>query len=80
MSLNTILSKEYEFQINNDIYKLKIDVNSNQTINFYVKQTNKIAKYYYEKEYTFDEIINALKLLKEFYNDIEKVFVFMILL
>ena len=69
-------SKEYEFQINEDNYKLKIDVYSNQTIHFYIKQTNKISIYYYEKEYTYDEITKILLLVKDYYNDISKVFKF----
>ena len=69
-------SKEYDLQINDDNFKLKIDVYSNQKINFHIKQTNKISKYYYENEYTYDEITKALKLLKEHYTDIIKVFNF----
>ena len=45
-------SKEYDFKINENNYKLKIDVYSNKTIHFYIKPTNKISIYYYEKEYT----------------------------
>ena len=73
---NVIDSKEYDFKINDDNYKLKIDVYSNQTIHFYIKPTNKIAIYYYEKEYTLDEIINTLLLVKNIYSDITKVFTF----
>ena len=51
-------------------YKLKIDVYSDQTIHFYIKPTNKISIYYYEKEYTLDEIINMLLLVKNIYSDI----------
>ena len=71
-----VQSKEYEFQINTDKYSLKIDTYSNQTIRFYIKQTNIITIYYYEKNYTYDDITKALKLLKDYYNDIEKIFKF----
>ena len=40
---NVTDSKEYDFKINDDNYKLKIEVYSNQTIHFYIKQINKIA-------------------------------------
>ena len=69
-------TKEYEFQINADRYTLKIDSYSNQTMNFYIKQTNSITIYYYEKDYTYDDITKVLKLLKDYYNDIKKIFKF----
>ena len=73
---NLTHSQEYDFKINDDNYKLTINVYSNQTIHFYIKQTNKITIYYYEKEYTYDEITKTLILIKDYYNDIMKVFNF----
>ena len=71
-----IQTKEYEFQINTDKYTLKIDAYSNQTISFYIKQTNNITIYSYERNYTYDDITKELKLLKDYYNDIAKIFKF----
>ena len=69
-----VQTKEYEFQINTDKYTLKIDAYSNQTMSFYIKQTNNITIYYYERNYTYDDITKALKLLKDYYKDIAKIF------
>ena len=69
-------SREYDFQIKDDNYKLIIDIYSNEAIRFHVKQTNRIVIEYYEKEYTYDEITNALKLVKNHYDNINKVFNF----
>ena len=46
-----------------DTYTLRIDAYSNQTMHFYLKQTNKILIYYYEKNFTYDQIINRFNLL-----------------
>ena len=69
-------TKEYEFQIKIDKYILKIDTYSNQTMYFYIKQTNNITIYYYERKFTYDKITKELKLLKDYYNDITKIFEF----
>ena len=69
-------TKEYQFQINTDKYTLKIDSYSNQTMHFYIKQNNSITIYYYERNYTYDDITKSLKLLKDYYNEISKVFEF----
>ena len=73
---NIIQTKEYDYQINADTYALRITAYSDQTIHFYLKQTNKMSIYYYEKIFTYDQIINTLKLLKEINDDITKVFAF----
>ena len=75
-SKTLLQTKEYQYQINSDTYTLRINAYSDQTIQFYLKQTNKIPIYYYEKNFTYDQIINTLKLIKELYNDITKVFSF----
>ena len=69
-------AKEYEFQINTNKYILKIDTYTNQTMRFNIKQTNNITIYYYEKNYNYDDITKTLKLLKDYYNDISKIFEF----
>ena len=69
-------SKEYKFQINTDKYTLKINAYSNQSIQFYIKQTNSITIYYYERNYAYDDIIKALILAKDYYKDIAKIFEF----
>ena len=73
MSKNVIQTKEYICQIKADTYALRITSYSNQTIHFYLKQTNKISLYCYEKILAYDQIINTLKLPKE-RKDIKTVF------
>ena len=73
---NVIQTKEYEVQINADNFTLRIDIYSNQAIHFNLKQTNKLSIYYYEKYYTYDDLTKTLKLLKDNYNDVSKVFKF----
>ena len=75
-SKKLIQTKEYNYQIKADTFKLKIDAYSNQTIHFYLKQTNKISIYYYEKNFTYDQILNTLNLSKKINDDIIKVFAF----
>ena len=75
-SKKLIQTKEYDYQINEDTYALRITAYSDQTMHFYLKQTNKMPVYYYEKNFTYDQIINTLKLLKELRKDIIKVFAF----
>ena len=72
----TIHTKEYNFQINNENYKLTIDIYSNENIRFFIKQTDRIVIEYYEQEFTYDEITKELKLLKDHNNNIKKVFNF----
>ena len=43
-------------------------------MNFSIKQNNNITIYYYERNYTYDDITKALKLLKDYYKDIAKIF------
>ena len=65
--------KEYEMNIEQDTYKLKITIYTEQTINFNIRQTNIISAHYYEKEHTYGEIINILILMKNHYDDITKI-------
>ena len=60
---NIIQTKEYDYQINADTYALRITAYSDQTMHFYLKQTNKMSAYYYEKNFTYDQIINRFNLL-----------------
>ena len=53
-SKSLIQTKEYEYQIKSDTYTLRINVYSNQKTQFYLKQTNRISIYYYEKNLTYD--------------------------
>ena len=72
-----IHTKEYNFQINKENYnKLTIDIYSNENIRFFIKQTDRIVIQYYEQEFTYDEITKELKLVKDHYNNINKVFNF----
>ena len=45
----SIQSKEYDLKLNEDNYKLIIDIYEDPSINFSLKQTNKITDVYYIK-------------------------------
>lgn len=66
--------KKYNMKLNYDSFLLTIKICSNETINFYLKQNNKKSFSKYIHEYKYDEIIQALSLSKDVYNDITKVF------
>ena len=66
--------KKYNMKLNYDSFLLTIKICSDETINFYLKQNNKKSFSKYIHEYKYDEIIQALSLSKDIYNDIAKVF------
>lgn len=70
---NSLNLKEYEFNLNNDIYKLSIEIFSKPAIRFTLKQTNLISDIYYQKEYEYQEIIRLMKMSSDLYNSITKI-------
>ena len=64
--------KEYELNLNNDIYKLQIE-NSSLKILFKLRPINNITTYYYLKEYKYEDIIKELKLSKKQYNNLTNI-------
>lgn len=67
-------SKTYELKLNEDVYSLIIQIYSNKTINFIIKQINEFNPVNYIKAYNYNEITKILLLQKEYYDDINKVF------
>ena len=66
--------KKYNMKLDYDTFLLKIKICSDETINFYLKQTNIKSFNKYIHEYKYDEIMQALSLSRDIYNDITKVF------
>ena len=65
--------KEYEFNLNNDRYKLTIEIFSKPSIRFTLKQANLITDIYYQKEYEYQEIIRLMKMSSDLYDNITKI-------
>ena len=52
--------KKYNMNLNYDSFLLTIKINSDDTINFYLKQSNKKSFSKYIHEYKYEEIIQIL--------------------
>ena len=72
--LNNI--RQYDLKLNKDIYKLIIEISSNNDILFSLRQTNNISFIYYEKKYKYEDILKHLNLEKNKYNNILKILEF----
>ena len=70
------ISKEYELNLDQDTYSLKIEVISNETISYYLRQINNISFTYYYKEYNYETLVKELVLPAQHYDNIEKIFKF----
>ena len=70
------ISKEYELNLDQDTYSLKIEVISKETISYYLRQINNISFTYYYKEYNYDTLVKELVLPAQHYDNIEKIFKF----
>ena len=66
--------KKYNMKLEDDSFLLTIKICSDETISFYLKQSNKRSFSKYIHEYKYDQIIQTLSLSKDIYNDIAKVF------
>ena len=64
--------KEYELNLNNDIYKLQIE-NSSAKILFKLRPINNITTYFFIKECKYEDIIKELQLSKKQYNNLAKI-------
>ena len=73
VDISLIETKNYSLKLGEDIYTLTIETYTDGKINFKLKQTNSTTLLYYYKEYTFDEMIQKLYLLKGIYENISKV-------
>ena len=70
------ISKEYELNLDQDTYSLKIEVISKETISYYLRQINNISFTYYYKEYNYETLVKELVLPAQHYDNIEKIFKF----
>ena len=71
-----ISSQEYELNLGEDIYLLKMEIISKQKIGFNIRQINNISYYYFYEEYDYEALINELTLPPKHYDTIDKVFKF----
>ncbi len=65
--------KEYELLLNREKIKLTMKINPEEVILFKVKNKNNL----YLKEYKYNELIKTFLLVKDYYNNINKVFNFL---
>ena len=66
-------TKNHEIKLNKNSYLLTIEL-EDETINFKLNQINDKTFYYYYNSFTYDEIINLLKLPPQIYDDISTIF------
>ena len=71
-----IFFKEHELKLNNDLFKLTIEIFSNEMINFKIQKINDISFSYFFKEYYCKQIKNILHLNDSEYNDIYEIYNF----
>ena len=64
---------EYELQLNHEKCILIMKINPDYKILFQTKYKNNV----FSKEYTYDELIKVLLLIKDYYNNIKKIFKFL---
>ena len=67
---------QFNLKLNKDVYKLIIEISSNNDILFNLRQTNNISFIYYEKKYKYEDILKHLNLEKNKYNNILKILEF----
>ena len=66
-------SKSHELKLNKNSYLLTIEL-ENEKINFKINKPNDRTFYYYYNSFTYDEIINLLKLPTQIYDNISKIY------
>ena len=71
-----IESKSYELKIDEDIIKLIMELNSNETILFKAKKKEDLSFHFFIREYNYEELIKILLLQKEIYTNTYKIFQF----
>ena len=73
---NQEFERNYEFSLSNDSYLVSMKALSEERIVFQIRQINNISFYYYEKEFTYEEISQIFLLQKNYYDSINKIFKF----
>ena len=73
---NNIENKQYKIKLKDHTYYLTIEVISKGIFLFTIKQPNKDKFEKYDNEFTKEELISKLKLLKASYDDDKKIFKF----
>ena len=68
--------KDYKLSLDNDTFQLSIETFLNGNINFKITQLNQISESFFNKKYSFDEILQKLYSPKNFYENISNVLKF----
>ena len=68
--------KDYKLSLDNDTFQLTIETFLNGNINFKITQINQISSSFFNKKYSFDEILQKLYSPKNFYENISNVLKF----
>lgn len=68
--------KDYKLSLDNDTFQLEIETFLNGNINFKITQLNQISESFFNKKYSFDEILQKLYSPKNFYENISNVLKF----
>ena len=68
--------KEYELKINNEKFIFSLKINPEDKILFQAKNINNLLLKF-EKEYSYKELIKTFLLIKDYYNNINKIFTFL---
>ena len=68
--------KDYKLSLDNDTFQLAIETFLNGNINFKITQLNQISESFFNKKYSFDEILQKLYSPKNFYENISNVLKF----
>ena len=68
--------KDYKLSLDNDTFQLEIETFLNGNISFKITQLNQISASFFNKKYSFDEILQKLYSPKNFYENISNVLKF----
>ena len=71
-----LCSKEYELNLGQDTYLLKMEVITEDKMSFNLRQVNNISFAYFYQEYDYDTLVKELLIPGQHYNNIEKVYKF----
>ena len=66
-------TKEFKLNLDNETFLLTIETFSNGYINFHVKQINQVCRSYFNKKYSFEEILQKLYSPKDLYENISNI-------
>lgn len=69
-------SQKYELKLEDIIYSLEVQLNSEDKLSFKLTKSDNLSLYYYFKEFNYNDILNLLPLNKEQFDNLSKIFSF----